>query len=357
MPTSITESAMYQTIHRQPADWRMLLARDASPIEAAAMRLRQAAHILLVGTGTSYYAAQIGAYVLRAAGCFAWAEHSHDFASYPFPVGPNDAVIVISHTGWKQYSLRCIQRARTAGAWCLAITGEHTSLADDGSSETPHQILHTVEQERSAAYTASYTGALIVLAQLAAQLGASDIAAALPQLPLQCEEILARQEELRSWVRIADLDKRFMYTGGGLNGWTAAEGALKAKEASYVTAEGMALEHLLHGPFFGLNPGDHLLLLNTPGPFSARASDLATIAHEIGLDILWFGAPPVQPLGHKGFPFGETLEVVSPIIAVVPLQLLACYVAEARSANPDTARMDVEPFARVLKPFLERKQF
>jgi fructoselysine-6-P-deglycase FrlB-like protein len=55
--TPITASALYQTIHRQPADWRRLLARDAAPITAAAARLQQAAHILLVGTGTSYHAA------------------------------------------------------------------------------------------------------------------------------------------------------------------------------------------------------------------------------------------------------------------------------------------------------------
>jgi glucosamine--fructose-6-phosphate aminotransferase (isomerizing) len=357
MTTPITESALYRTIHRQPANWRRLLARDASPITAAAARLQQAAHILLVGTGTSYHAAQLGAYLLRAAGRFAWAEHSHDFASYPFPLGPHDAVIVISHTGWKQYSRRCIARAHGAGAWCLAITGENTALPGEGSGGSPHQVLHTVEQERSAAYTASYTGALIVLAQLAVHLGAPDIAAALPQLPAQAEDILARQDEIRAWVRAADLDTRFMYTGNGLNGWTAAEGALKAKEAAYVTAEGMATEHLLHGPFFGLNPGDHLLLLNTPGPFSARAEELAGLAHEIGLDIVWFGTPPARPNALTGFSFGETVEVVSPLLAVLPLQLLACYLAEAKGANPDSARMDVEPFARPLTQFLEQKKF
>ncbi len=357
MTTPITESALYQTLHRQPTDWRRLLTRDASPITAAAGRLQQAAHILLVGTGTSYHAAQLGAHFLRAAGRFAWAEHSHDFASYPFPLGSNDAIVVISHTGGKQHSLRCIERARATRAWCLAITGENTSIAGDGSGGSPNQVLYTVEQERSAAYTASYTGALLVLAQLAVQLGAPDIAATLPQLPAQAEEILSRQDEIRTWVRAADLDRRFVYAGGGLNGWTAAEGALKAKEASYVTAEGMATEHLLHGPFFGLNPGDHLLLLNPPSPFSARAAELATLAHEIGLDILWFGTPPAQPGGLNGFPFGETLEVVSPLLAVVPLQLVACYLAEALGANPDSARMDVEPFAQPFKRFVEQKKF
>ena len=95
--------------------------------------------------GTSYHAAQLGAYLLRAAGRFAWAEHSHDFASYPFPLGPHDAVIVISHTGWKQYSRRCIERAHGAGAWCLAITGENTALPGDGSGGSPHQVLPPVE--------------------------------------------------------------------------------------------------------------------------------------------------------------------------------------------------------------------
>ncbi len=362
MPIPIDESAMHRTIHRQPVDWRGLIARDPTTLDAAAAQLRKAARILLVGTGTSYHAAQLGACLLRMAGRFAWAEHSHDFASYPFPVGSDDAVVVVTHTGWKQYSVRCIQRARATGAWCLAITGENTSIAVDsiavdGSPASPDYILHTVEQEQSAAYTASYTSALLVLAQLASRLGATDITAALDRLPTLAEEVLSREDELRAWAHKADLTRRFMYVGAGLHGWTAAEGALKAKEASYVTAEGMALEHWLHGPMAGTEPVDYFLLINVPGPFTARTAEITRLVHEIGLNIFWVGMPPIPSTSLPGFSFGETLEVLSPLVAVLPLQLLACYLAEARGVNPDIFHMDVEPYARPVRRFLEQKQF
>jgi glucosamine--fructose-6-phosphate aminotransferase (isomerizing) len=357
MTTPITESALYRTIHRQPADWRALLARDSTAVDGAAAHLQAAARILLVGTGTSYHAAQLGACLLRRAGRLAWAEHSHDFSTYPFPLGPGDAVVVISHTGWKQHSLRCIERARASGAWCLAITGENTAIVEEGTAGGPDYQLRTVEQEESATYTASYTAALIVLAQLATRLGTADLAPALTQLPAQAEDILGREREIRAWVREANVNARFMYVGGGVNGWTAAEGALKAKEASYVTAEGMSFEHCLHGPFVGLAPGDHLLLLNVPGPFEARAVDLASAGHEVGLHVVWFGMPPTQHTGLSGFPLKETLEVLSPIVASVPLQLLACYLAEARGTNPDSFHMDTEPFAQPLKRLFDQKKF
>src|SRR6266511_1740425 len=107
MPGPIVESHLYRTIQRQPADWRELLDRRDAALEEAARRLGRAARILLVGTGTSYHAAQLGSALLRAAGRDARAEHSHDVAHYPFPVGAGDVVVVITHTGWKSKSLRC----------------------------------------------------------------------------------------------------------------------------------------------------------------------------------------------------------------------------------------------------------
>src|SRR5439155_2282700 len=139
---------------------------------------------------------------------------------------------------------------------------------------------HTVQQEASSTHSASYTGALFVLALLAARLGAESFAAQLERLPDQLDQVLAEERPLRDWARQVTLGTRIAYAGGGLNGWTALEGALKAKEAAYVTAEGMSLETLLHGPLVGHDRGDQLVLINASGPFEPRSAEIARAAVE-----------------------------------------------------------------------------
>ena len=104
--------AMYTTMHRQPADVRMLLAEGWEGAGEAAALLADAARVFVVGIGTSFHAAQIGAYLLRNAGADARAVDSHEFATYPYSLRGNDAVIVMAHTGRKQYSGRAIELAK-----------------------------------------------------------------------------------------------------------------------------------------------------------------------------------------------------------------------------------------------------
>src|SRR5579884_1775997 len=117
MAVPTTDSAMYQTIHRQPADLRRLLAEGWAPAGEAADRLATARRIFLVGIGTSYHAALVGSWLLRAAGSDARAINSFDFALYPdsFPLADGDAVVVMAHSGVKRLSGEAMARARAAG--------------------------------------------------------------------------------------------------------------------------------------------------------------------------------------------------------------------------------------------------
>jgi len=338
----ITESVLYQTIYRQPADWRALIARDPAELAAAAEKLGAAGRILLVGIGTSHHAAEIGAFLFRAAGRDAWAVHSPDFASYPIPFTRDDAVVVISHRGTKKFSAQSLQVARDKGAWTLAISGQDAAMPAD-------QVLHTVAQERSATFTASYTGALLTLALLAGRLGAPGIGDALDALPGQAEQTLTNDAQVREWAQQRSAASRFIFAGGGIASWTAREGALKTKEASYVTAEGMSLEALLHGALTGLHLGDQLLIVNVRGAFEQRASEMAAAGREVGLEVTWVGNPLDQPSGLPGFAVPTTSELLAPLLTVIPLQLVACYLAEAQSANPDSFRMHVPEYDRAFK--------
>ena len=126
----------------------------------AAGRIAGARRIYVVGIGTSYHAALMGGWLLRAAGADALAVSSFDFATYPesFPLQAEDAVIVMAHSGVKTYSMRSMLRAAEADA---AVVSVGSLTAEHPGSQL---ILRTVEREKSAAFTASHLAAMTVLA-------------------------------------------------------------------------------------------------------------------------------------------------------------------------------------------------
>src|SRR5215218_6298792 len=152
-------SAMRKAMWTQPEELARLLA-DVGPAEAAAERLR-GRPLLLVGVGTSWHAAQHGAWLLHEAGIEARAAHAADLAPYGRPIAEREGVIVLSHTGGTGFSMTMLERAREAGAETLHISG----IGNGGE-------LETVAAEASYAYTASHTGALLRLAQIPTALGA-----------------------------------------------------------------------------------------------------------------------------------------------------------------------------------------
>src|SRR4051794_40447324 len=212
-------SHMRQTLESQPAELARVLA-DAAPAEAAAETLR-GRDVLLVGIGTSWHAAQHGAWLLGAAGVRATAAHAADLAAYDVPIDPASGVVVLSHTGHTGYSMDVLTRARAAGAATV-----HVSAIGAGGD------VETVQPEKSYAYTASHTAALARLAQIAVALGADlgDLDA-IPGAVGRALELPAPLIEVPQ--RLVEL------IGAGPNAWTAAEGALKIREASYIAAEGL----------------------------------------------------------------------------------------------------------------------
>src|SRR5215472_17454003 len=111
-PPPTTDSAMYQTMHRQPADLRRLLERGWGPAHEAAGLQAPATRVFIIGVGTSYHAALVGEWLFRAVGKDARAVLSFDFAVYPalYSLQPDDAVIVMAHSGTKTYTMRALER-------------------------------------------------------------------------------------------------------------------------------------------------------------------------------------------------------------------------------------------------------
>src|SRR5262245_4512721 len=143
-------SRMRETIWRQPADLRALLEDEPA---AARLAPRLAGRrVIAVGTGTSWHAANHAVWLLREAGVDAWPLQAMDAALYGYREG--DALLLLSHRNTKRYSTQVLERARAEGAECVVVGGRGSPGVD----------LVTVEQERSAAFTASHLGALLRVA-------------------------------------------------------------------------------------------------------------------------------------------------------------------------------------------------
>lgn len=303
-------SAMREAMWTQPQELARLLA-DAGPAEAAAERLR-GRKLLLVGIGTSWHAAQHGAWLLREAGLDVEAAHAADVAPYGRPIAAQEGVIVLSHTGGTGYSMTMLERARAAGAEVVHVSG----VGKGGE-------LETVAAEASYAYTASHTGALLRLAQIATALGAD--LGPLDGVPERVAAVLDLQGPL-----IDVPDRLVELIGAGPNGWTAQEGALKIREASYVAAEGLSSEQFFHGPSVALDEQDTLVVLDGGGPMADRTEAIAAAVEVTGAKVARF---PQRELG-------EALSVF-PLTIVV--QRIALELSEARGVSPDRFRYEQDP--------------
>ena len=342
MSVPTTESKMYQTMQRQPADIRRLLAEGWDQAGRAASLLAPARRTFVVGIGTSLHAAMVGAWLLRAAGADARAVASFDFAVYPdsYPLTAEDAVVVMAHTGVKTYSAVSIQRAHDAGARVLSVgslTAEHPG------SEL---ILRTVEREQSAAYTASHLAAMTVMAQLATLMGegrgasgVNGFRSALDRLPEEIASVLAREAEIQP---VADdaLQRQIYAIGAGPNEATALELVIKAREAAYVPIDALHAEQFLHGPMVAFNEGDLLVAVAVPGNAYDRVAGICAVAAAMGGKLWIVGSPVSTPPDATVFALPELPEMLSPLLAVVPMQMLAYTMAVLRGTHPDTFRRD-----------------
>jgi glucosamine--fructose-6-phosphate aminotransferase (isomerizing) len=302
-------SLMSETMRSQPEQLRGMLA-DTTGVDAAAERLR-GRRLFLVGTGTSWHAANIGAWFLRAAGVEAWPVQAMDAVLYgPRPAG-GDGLVLLSHKGTKTYTMKMLERARAEGVPTAVISGQGAPGAE----------IETSLVERSAAYTASHTGAMLRLAQLATALGAD--LGSLNGVPDAVEAVVQGPP-----IGVDPPRRAMEFVAAGPNQWTAAEGALKVRETAYVAAAGMGVEQFLHGPSVAVGRDDTLVCLDGRGPGHERLSQVARSAESAGVPVRMIAADAPN----------EQLSVF-PLTAAV--QKIALETAETLGTNPDSFGRDL----------------
>jgi glucosamine--fructose-6-phosphate aminotransferase (isomerizing) len=337
---------MHEAVHAQPALVARVLAEQRQAIDRAAEAAAAAKRILFIGIGTSSHAAALGECALRhltAGRAHAQYEQSFEFTHYPVALSSEDFVAVVSHRGWKAFSVEALKLAKKQGARTLSITGEH-------GAESIHAadfVVTTCEQEICFAHTKSYTTALAVLAALAigiaerrGHLAESAARAQLAKVPDWMRQALASEAQARDAAKAVAKRERLLFTGAGPNWYTAWEAALKVKETSYLHAEGFEAEQFLHGPLAEVDARASLVALLNGGPTDARNIAILRAAAEVGALCVAVANPAASP----NVPAAHRLDVpavpewLAPLVHIVPLQLFTYYIAIERGTNPDTAR-------------------
>jgi glucosamine--fructose-6-phosphate aminotransferase (isomerizing) len=308
----LSSTALGRQIASQPDELTRLIEQ---PIPHQSIeRLRQAHRIWLVGTGTSQHAAELGAQMLHEAGRAAQAVSSMQFVKWAPPVGPQDAVILISHNAGAEtsYAAATWTMAMDAGVRVVPITRRGGQMLD---------ALQTVDRETSHTYTVSYTAALVLLARLAAALGVSSFGPdTLAGIPDAVRDAITGS----GTEAIPQPARLLVITGEGPSSVTAREGALKVREASRLPAEGYDVEYLLHGHAVPLAREDRIVVL-TPPDSDGLVEGVARAAEKERI--------PVSRVHERA----DLPPVLAQIPLVVRLQILALRFARERGFNPDVA--------------------
>ena len=277
--------------------------------------LAAAGRIVLVGTGTSLHAAELGAMMLDAAGRDARWYPAAIWARWSTGPRPGDALLVLSHTGETAYAARARADALAARVPVVSVTG-----AGRGWPEA----IETVAPDESHTYTVSYTATLAVLARLAHELGAADGS---PGQLAQAAAAVRRACADPGTEDVAVPARSLAIAGCGPWGITAREGALKIREGARMLAEGFDTDRLLHGGAVPLTAADGLVLLEPAADPDGLTAALGSAAEAEGV--------PVSVLAAAD---GDRLP---PLLAQIPmtvrLQLLAERLARLRRQNPDVA--------------------
>jgi glutamine---fructose-6-phosphate transaminase (isomerizing) len=289
-------------IRAQPDELRRLATLDVPP---EAKRLAAGERLWLVGTGTSWHAAELGAAMFARAGIDARFATSSEFARRA-PLRAGDGVIVLSHTGETAYARSARQRALDIGATTVSLTAAGVGWPE---------AVETGERERSETYTRSYTSALAVLALIAGELGAEGLG---PEAVVAAADATAAA--LETPLDLPQPERLTVLGGLGPAAVTAREAALKLREAARLPAEGFDAEYFLHGNAVPLTPDDALILLGSDA--DGFLPLLAAAAREAGLEVAELDEP------------GD--ELIAQIPLTARLQLFASRRADARGQDPDT---------------------
>jgi len=309
--------------------------------------------LYLAGIGTSHHATLMAQYLLRPLEDTRSVRsvHSMDFCLFPPPVGTDTCLVTVSHRGSKGFSVRATQLVRERGGLTALVTGQGD---DPPNAAYADRVIRTVPQEQSSAHTMSFFGSMGALSALA-RLVCQSAGVAPPvadttlteEVPLALEAALHLEGEASRLASRHLLRRRIWLLGAGPGAVLAREIALKIKETSYILADGMSVEELMHGPFQAAEPDDLFVMIAPDAPGTDRIRAFSSQVEAIGAPMLILTDHPEE---WDGTGEAETLKVPalpSPFWALasqIPLLLFTYHLALAKGTDPDGFRLEDKRF-------------
>ena len=312
-------------------------------------QLLNAKRFIIVACGTSWHAGLIGKQMIeQLCRIPVEVEYASEFRYRNPVITKEDVVIAISQSGETADTLAAVQLAKEAGAFiygiCNAIGSSIPRATDTGS------YIH-VGPEIGVASTKAFTGQVTVLTMLALALAkekgtiSSDdymhIVKELHEIPAKIKEVLKLNDRIADLSRMFTYARNFLYLGRGFSYPVALEGALKLKEISYIHAEGYPAAEMKHGPIALIDSDMPVVVIATHnGMYEKVLSNIQEVKARKGkvIAVVSQGDNTISRIADEVIALPDTIECLEPLLATIPLQMLAYHVAVCKGLNVDQPR-------------------
>ncbi|ROL60094.1 glutamine--fructose-6-phosphate transaminase (isomerizing) [Bacteroidetes/Chlorobi group bacterium MS-B_bin-24] len=311
-------------------------------------KLREVDRIIITGCGTSWHAGLVGEYLIEnLCEIPVEVEYASEFR-YRNPIlRKNDIVIAISQSGETADTLAAVQEAKQKNATVLGIVNV---VGSSIARQTDAGVYIHAGPEIGVASTKAFTSQLVVLTLISLLLGRMRnlskiegirIARGIKELPEKVEKILEKADQIKEIAREFKYSRNFLYLGRGYNFPVALEGALKLKEISYIHAEGYPSAEMKHGPIALIDENMPVVFIAPKDEIYDKViSNIEEVRSRKGrvIAIATENDETITRYAERVIYIPDTLPMLTPILTVIPLQLLAYYIAVELGCNVDQPR-------------------
>lgn len=317
-------------------------------LEAVADDLKAIRRIVIAACGTAYYAGLVGEYMLEEhAGIPIEVELGSEFR-YRSPIlDEKTAVLAVSQSGETADTLEAIREGKRKGAITLGIVN---TVGSTIARETDAGVYNHAGPEVGVASTKAFISQMVAFALLTMFLGrqrqmsaseGKEIAEALNELPEKIEQVLAGRAAIEKLAKKYAKARDFMYIARKYNYPIAFEGALKLKELSYVHAEGCGAGEMKHGPLAMID--EHfptIAIVPRDSVYEKMISNIQVVRARKGpiIALATEGNEGIREFAEDVIYIPQTIEMLTPILSVIPLQLFSYYFAKEKGHNVDRPR-------------------
>jgi glucosamine--fructose-6-phosphate aminotransferase (isomerizing) len=329
---------MLKEIMEQAQVLSQIVHQDEKSFTEIAMDILRARQVIITACGTSRYAALVGRYLFSRVGKkFCDVVMASEFGYFAGSVDKNTIVIAVSQSGETADVVEGVKASKDAGAQIISIINRPNSILADLSN---HVIYLNCGSEIAVAATKTFLSQLAIFYLLSFSMVNSfdEAAARLVSLNSEITRVLDwnKSELIKLTQKLKDKNDVY-YIARGINFAIAAEGALKLKEVSYIHAEGMAAGELKHGTLALIEPGTPVVVICPADYTFSETLSNAMEAKSRGAYIIGV-SDKESDIYDSWVRLPEVDELFYPMVAVVPLQLLAYYLAINRGCDPDKPR-------------------